>query len=238
MGAAAEWNIPKGPTLAGFSTVLQVVWAAQDDSPQGEEALRRLVERYYEPMLRTLLASRLPHDTAEEVGHGFVARLCEGDIVRRYNRGLGSFRTYIEKCLKHFFVDWLRGERVRGTTPLGATDVEALGTDPAAVFLRHYARELLTEARAATQERLKRDKRAWRALRVYYLDRDPDGPKTQEEFAAGYGISIDEFRGALERGKAAFKEQVSALLAPGVGDAEHLNEELAWFFDILGAVNS
>lgn len=233
MGIAEEWDIPKGPTLAGVSTYLQLVWAAQDSSPRGEGALRALVERYYQPIRRTLDKSRVPADHLDDVAHAFCARLCEGDIVKRYDRGMGSFRTYIEKCLKYFFIDWLRRENLRHALPLDDCDVEAVGSDPSAPFPREYALGILADARKATGERLEGDKRAWKALRVYYLERDLEGPTSVEGFADKYEITVDEFRGALIRGRKAFKAEVENLLAPGVGDGDQLNEELLWFFRML-----
>src|SRR6476469_6253609 len=93
--------------------------AGEATSDGQREALAALLLRYL-PALRThlLLERRLAPERADDLLQTFVSRkVLEQRLIRRVDRGRGTFRTFLLRSLNNFVNDELRHERAGARSP-------------------------------------------------------------------------------------------------------------------------
>lgn len=227
------WFEKSGPPLAALSTHWSRVLAARSPSEEGKEALRRLAERYYGAVFRTLRASGLSHDDAEEMTQRFFAVFCAGKYVGLADPSKGSFRGFLKTCVRNFASDEREKERRRRGTPIERLAEPEGRESTEEVLDREIAWQLLAEAKEAARKRLCDQPEAWEALRRFDLEPGPPEQRTHDIVARGMGIDVPRFRRALYRARQVFKEEVCRSLREGLGAESEIDAEVEWF---LGAI--
>ncbi len=228
-----SWFEKSGPPLGALSTHWSRVLAARAPTAEGKEALKRLSERYYGAIFRTLRALGLPRDEAEEMTQRFVVVFCEGKYVHLADPGKGSFRAFLKTCVRNFVSDERAKERRRRGSPLEKLP-EPPGRDSTEETLdREIAWTLLEEAKEGTRRRLSDQAEGWEALRRFDLEPGPAATRSHDAVAQAMRIDVPRFRRLLYRARQVFKEEVCRTLREGLGAEADLDAEVEWFLSAI-----
>src|ERR1035437_2917645 len=142
-----------------------VISAREKDSPRSADALETLCRTYWYPLYAYLRRQgRPPHD-AQDLTHGFFARLLQKDYLRAAAREKGKFRTVLLVALKRFLAnEWDREHALKrgGFAQVVSIDQEIAesrfaaepshNVQPDVLFDRQWAMTLLERAMAQLQE--------------------------------------------------------------------------------------
>jgi RNA polymerase sigma-70 factor (ECF subfamily) len=181
--------------------------AGEITSDGQRQALGDLLRRYL-PALRThlLLQRRLPPERADDLLQAFVSRkVLEQRLIRKADRGRGTFRSFLLRSLNNFVNDELRHDRAAGRSPDGGPPLDldeqaglgdAGADDPSATFDVAWAREVLSEAVAAMRGECQATRREdiWGVFegRVLLPSMEGAEPAGYEELIRRFGLASPE----------------------------------------------
>lgn len=226
-------------TQGGGHSFPTTTWSgiANRNDPRGREALGRLCERYWRPIFMYIMHSwGRSREEAKDLTQEFFVKILEGDVLERYSKDRGRFRTFLKGVLNHFMADVRRaGGRIKrgGGKARVSLDVEDLGTPdnrltPEQAFDREWARGLLAEALELTRQELLR---AGKQVHVGLLERcvinpPSEGAPSYKELAQEYGISESDVRNYLALARRMIRAALIRLIAEGVTSEDDIYEEL------------
>jgi hypothetical protein len=201
-------------------------------------ALGDLLQRYM-PALRThlLLERRLPPERADDLLQAFVSRkVLEQRLIRKADRGRGTFRSFLLRSLNNFVNDELRFERVAGRAPEGGPPVDvneqvglgdAGAADPSGAFDVAWAREVLSEGVAVMRRECEASRREdlWGVFegRVLLPSMEGTEPTGYEELIRRFGlVSPEQASNVLITAKRMFARALRSVVAKyaDAGDVE------------------
>jgi DNA-directed RNA polymerase specialized sigma24 family protein len=203
-------------------------------TPAGETALARLLERYWPALLAYLVRERrLSVDEAEDVLQQFILdKVLERQLLEAADRERGKFRSLLLVSLERFLID-LRRKRSRGLALSEATPVEQLAAkvDGPERFEWNWAEATIAEALSRTCRYFMSTDRPhyWhlfeqRVVRSAYENVAGDD---YHELVQSLGFaSPKKAKSALVSVKRAFVRQLEALLGDRAADAEASLQEL------------
>jgi RNA polymerase sigma factor (sigma-70 family) len=112
------------------------------------EAMNSLIEIYWQPSYHYVrLRFQRSHEEAEDLAQGFFTALLQQDLLARYDKALGPFRSYLRACLDHFVLKSLRDQtrEKRGggkVVPLDADYPASDSATPEEIFYREWQRQM------------------------------------------------------------------------------------------------
>lgn len=140
-----------------------LVRRAAESTPQGRRALAELLEIYAPPLRAQLARWHVAGADHDDLWQEFVARLMEGEWLRRADAGSGSFRAFLGTALQRYASNRVRevtaGKRGgSGSTYVQHEELEALATEDAGPddqFHREWAQLVLQRATAALRREVR-----------------------------------------------------------------------------------
>ncbi len=143
-------------------TSWSLLGVAASDGSDAAAAREAFIRRYYEPVSAYLAALSGNLDRAEDLTQSFfTTRILETSILPRADRSLGSFRCYLKRAIRNFFVDTVRREgRLKRGGDARAVSIEQAGdlvdpggaSEPERTFHSAWVRSLLREALAKVHD--------------------------------------------------------------------------------------
>ncbi|HEV8253820.1 MAG TPA: sigma-70 family RNA polymerase sigma factor [Vicinamibacteria bacterium] len=206
-------------------------------------ALEQLCATYWKPVYFFLRRKGLSPAAAEDAVQGFFLHLLQRDFLPRLDPAKGRFRSYLLRSLEHYLVNLhehdsalKRGGGLRFVpldVALAEEELPAAPTPPGDAFEREWAMGLMERALARLAREYEQGRRKGRAevvLRFFGLDRAP----TYAEAAAECGMTVPQFKAALHRARARFREILHEEVAATVDDDADREREIG---DLLRALS-
>jgi RNA polymerase sigma factor (sigma-70 family) len=204
-----------------------LILASHEGGEAERAALEQLCATYWRPVYVFLRRKGLPPPAAEDAVQGFFLHLLEKDFLPRLDPARGRFRSYLLRSLEHYLVNLHERDSAlkRGGgyrfVPLDTEEVErelpaAPGT-PLDAFEKEWALGVMERALVRLRREYEDGTRKGRAdvvLRFFGLDRAP----TYAEAARESAMTVPQFKAALHRARARFREILREEVAATVED--------------------
>jgi DNA-directed RNA polymerase specialized sigma24 family protein len=223
-------------------------WTLILASRQGGEARRSALESllgiYWRPLYVFARRKGLSTEAAEDAVQGFFLKLLEHDFPDRLDPARGRLRSYLLTGLERFLVTLHERESAQkrgGDLRLVSLDLlsaerDLPGAPDAAVaaFEREWA--LTTMERALTRLRQEyTDGRRQGPSEPFLRFFGPDDAPPYAEAAADAGLTVPQFKAALHRARARYRELLREEVAGTLGSEAEPDEEIAALLGALGA---
>ncbi len=227
------------------STLWSEVLSVRDPSdPAYRDRMNRLIERYWAPVFWTLrLRWKYSPEDAADLAQEFFLEVLDGRVVSTVDPLRGSFRTYLRHGLEFFVGDDRKHrkavKRGGGRTALaldfgdGQVPAELADEtgDPAGVFDRAWAHQLLGDAVRELLETLEREGRKPEADVFRELDLgDPATRPSIRDLAARLGVPKSVLFRHLAEARRRLRSLLLARVREYVADERTLYEELDGLF--------
>ena len=202
-------------------------------------ALEIIAEIYWRPLYKyaRLAHSRAPID-AEDLTQGFLARMVEKDALATYDRGRGSFRTFVRTLFDRYVANEVKaahrikrgGEVV--AAPFDSAESEVASDKhvrtPEEVFETEWARAVFSVAIERVRDRLRPDDFAM--FEAY--DLDDSTSVSYRDLAERFALNVTTVTNRLAAARRLFRETVLEILRDATAsDTEYRAEVRA----LLGA---
>ena len=237
-----------GPETARFATTRwSTVLAARGAvSPESDQALARLCERYWYPLYAYVRRRGNNSADAQDLTQSFFARLLERKLLKQIAPEGGRFRSYLLTALKHFLTDeWEKGQaQKRGggqrilsideQTAENRYKIEPVDTlDPERLFERRWAMTLLETTLARLEEEYRASGKAeWFSQLRDVLLEEANAPG-YAEIASRLGASEGAVKVAVHRMRKSFRRLLREEIADTVAGPEEVDEEIRHLFAAL-----
>jgi len=208
--------------------------------PAGRESFEELCRRYWKPVYSLIRVGwRKSNDDAKDLTQQFFTWLFEAGVLRRYDSGRASFRTFVKALVRGFLADHhkaLRREKRGGTArvlSLGRDDAPlerflaaAEDGDPDRVFDQAWWMALVTHAVERVRERFAGRGRLdrFRVFDAYDLADGPEAP-SYRDVGTRLGLSESAVRDALHAVRREIREEIRAELLRQTCSPEDFEEE-------------
>ena len=211
------------------------------------KALEEFVLSYRAPVLALLRRRGVPDVHVEDLTQEFFLQLMKNSSLKRADRELGRFRTYLSGALTKFLADDVRrnhavkrggGEAVLSIDAADAPEADLAAADSAADLQldREWALHLFTRSLDSVAREWSRGERANRfsVLRAFL----PGTTEiiTQQEAANRLGVSDTAFRSDLARLREAFRQAVRNEVSATVSSPAEVDGELRHLLAVLQTV--
>jgi RNA polymerase sigma-70 factor (ECF subfamily) len=175
-----------------------------EEARGGGAALEDVIRVYWKPVYKYIrLHWNKGNEDAKDLTQGFFLSLIDRELIGRYDRARGAFRTYLRTCVDGFVANENAaagavkrgGGTLRVDLDFNAADRELAPSSPAPpdeLFLREWQREVFSQA----VEELRRDcsdlgKASWfRAFELF--DLADDARRSYEDVARELGIAVTQ----------------------------------------------
>ena len=212
-------------------------------TPEREGAMSRLAELYWRPVYKFIRThGRASIEDAKDLTQEFFRYLLEGDVLTRYERGKGRFRSFLKGVLRNFLsVERRDASRLKrgGGNSILSLDVEGLETSeflsererytPDQIFDRQWISEVLAESLAELRRRLGEEGRGT-YVKVYeaYTGIGPQdgGAPTYSAIGLRFGLSEQQVKDHLSYARGRLERIVRDKLAPRVASSRELSDEI------------
>lgn len=210
---------------------------AAGNGPGSAGALDTFVHRYYEPVFEYLAAlSGSPEGARDLTQSFFTSRILEGSILARGNGSLGSFRCYLKRAVRNFYVDTVRNDRrLKRGGDAAMVPVEfvehladpAVDSEPARSFHSAWIRSLLREAllRVGDECNAHGQGSHLEIFAARYLS-DADPVLSWAQLGEAHGVDEKAARGRAETVARRFRRVLRDMLRVELGSAHAVDEEL------------
>lgn len=206
-------------------------WTLILDAQRGGEAERAALEQlcatYWKPVYFFLRRKGLPPAAAEDAVQGFFLHLLQRDFLPRLDPERGRFRSYLLRSLEHYLVNLYERDSAlkRGggyrfiplDVALAERELPAAPAPPLDAFEKEWALGLMERALARLRGEYEEGRRKGRAdvvVRFFGLD----GAPSYAEAARECGMTVPQFKAALHRARARFREILREEVAATVED--------------------
>ena len=210
--------------------------------------LEDLVARYWKPVYCVMRSSwAKSNEDAKDLTQEFFTRsLLEGSLVRSFDPGKGSFRTFLKGALQHFMMNQARhqatlkrgGEAQMLRLDVPDEEVSSLIADhaslpPDRLFDAAWKADVLSRALRNLEEKLRAEGKqdCFRIFQRYDLGPGPEAP-SYKDLAAEFGMSANLVKHSLDTARAGYRASVTEILRGTVENAELLEQEIR---DLFGA---
>lgn len=222
--------------------------AAEDSSPDVQEALSTLCETYWYPLYAFLRRRGYSADDAQDLTQAFFARLLEKHTLRHADPARGRFRSFLLASLRNFVANEHDRDTARkrgGGTPRLSLDLiaaeqrfqlePAIDETPERVFDRLWALTLLDKVlarlQAETSARAAKTA-AFDQLKPYLTGDEPQ--LSYAETASRLGMSEGAVKVAVHRLRRRFRELLRDEIAHTVSAPEEVDIELRHLWAAVG----
>ena len=224
-----------------------VLVATQAGTPQADQALATLCEKYWYPLYAFARRQGCsPHD-AEDLTQAFFLHLLEKNSLAAADQARGRFRSFLLTAMRHFLInEWHRGQARKREgrhilVPLDADIAEtryvaemADNARPEKLYDRNWAWALLDRVLA----RLRADEEAVGRGALYeQLKPALMGERltlSYGEMAAGLKTTEEALRMAAVRLRRRFLKMLREEVSPTVASPEEIDEEIRHLLASLG----
>lgn len=219
-------------------TSWSLLGVAASGGPDAAAARDAFVQRYYEPVSHYLAALSGTPDRAQDLTQSFFAdRILAGSILSRADRSLGSFRCYLKRAVRNFFVDMMRREqRLKRGGAVGEMPLDSIGnladaradSEPERTFHSAWVRSLLREALARVHDECIAHGQAthFEVFVSRFLSEEAPIP-SWAALGETHGLDEKATRGRAETVARRFRRVIRELLRVELGSAQAVDEELA-----------
>jgi RNA polymerase sigma factor (sigma-70 family) len=216
-----------------------VLLAADRGSPDADQALARLCERYWYPLYGYLRGRGYSADNAQDLTQAFFSRLIEGKVLRHADPARGRFRSFLLVSMKNFAANERERARARkrgdGVPNLSLEFEGAEGRllrepptfeTPERVFDRRWAIVLLDGVAMRLRDDLTRagKERQFEYLQGYLTGEVPAGSYAQAGEALG--MSEGAVKVVVHRLRRRFRDLLRDEIAQTVSSPEEIEEEI------------
>ena len=206
---------------------------------QRHRALETLCRRYWPPVYCFVKrAWAKSPDDARDLTQAFFLQLLEGDALRRYDPGRGTFRTYLKVMIRGFASDQRdaaqtlkRGGQVK-TFALDGVDgslkevlVDDTAASPDQAFDAQWRKQILEHAMDRTRRFFKDAGRDIQFAAFEAYDLAPGGKATYGDVAAKLGLKETIVRNYLYEVRERLRGEIRTELSQTVADRDQLEEE-------------
>lgn len=232
------------PRAGAFSTThWSVVAAAGSDLAGAAGALEQLCGKYWYPIYAFIRRRGSDHHQAEDLTQAFFAHLLEKETLRKADRNKGKFRTFLLAALTNFLAnEWDKRQALkrggqRQILSLNETVAEELyrqdaveTVTPETLFERRWALALLEQALARLKQEYAEAGKAELFANLEPGLSGAPGPGWYAECAGRLGMTQNAVRVALHRLRRRFGESLREEIAPTVGGAAEVEDEILHLF--------
>lgn len=239
---------PGNTALGGFRTThwTVVLQAACVDAPDSTAAFGQLYRDYFPPLYSYVRRRGFASADAEDVIHGFFARLIRKGALSQLQRDGGRFRSYILGSLKNFLAnEWDRAQaqkRGSGHRPVSLDVDEGERCflslkdetgDPESLFERQWVFALLSQVMRQLQAEVEASGKA-----SFFEDAKPhlQGERNglpYAEIAARHAMSEGSVKVAVHRLRHRYGELLSAEVARTVSSQAEVEGELRRLLQVV-----
>jgi DNA-directed RNA polymerase specialized sigma24 family protein len=221
-----------------------LILSSQAGSEARRAAVRDLLPHYWKPLYLHARRKGLSADRAEDAVQGFLLQLLQRDFLGALDPARGRFRSYLRTAFDRFLIsEHQRASALKrgGGETVVSLDLEAaerslaLSSTPAETAFDHeWAAVVMERALARLHAEFAEGKRRAGGGAVLRFFRLGDGePPSYAEAAAQCGLSPPQFKAALHRARARFRELVREEVALTVGAEADVDAEMAELIGIL-----
>jgi RNA polymerase sigma factor (sigma-70 family) len=233
------------------TTQWTLVWnAAEQDSPDGPQALEELMRRYWYPLYSFARKQGLRREDAEDATQEFLSGVARGELLRNANPAKGKFRTFLLVAWKRFLIDEFRrrqalrrGGDVKvvsldfGGSESSWKELESREPDADRSFTQAWANSLLDEVRSRLQESYsRRDRAPVFALLMPRLTESLSQAQ-YEQLAGELALSASAVKVALHRLRQRFGQELREIVLETLDDASEIDAEIAELRAVLATSN-
>ena len=222
---------PTDPSVSGISTILTCVQTAMLDTDAGREARRRLVAIYARPIWKTFQKRRVPQNDIDDLSQEFVTQFCEGKFLHGFDPEKGRFRDWLKGCLTLFLAKHWEKQSYRHGKRIADIEEPTAKESLDDVFDKEWANAVWGKLVKTVVKRLASDART-RIVWTWDSQSISAGRLTQAEAAKKFGLSLQEFRAALYKGRDVQVETLRELLSDGVDGPQEIDAEVADFLRV------
>jgi DNA-directed RNA polymerase specialized sigma24 family protein len=212
-----------------------LILASQQGGEAEKAALEQLCATYWKPVYFFLRRKGLAPAAAEDAVQGFFLHLLQRDFLPRLDPARGRFRSYLLRSLEHYLVNLHEHDSAlkRGgghrfvplDVALAERDLPAAPSPPLDAFEKEWALGLMERALSRLRREYEEGKRKGRpdvVLRFFGLD----GAPTYAEAARDCAMTVPQFKAALHRARARFREILHEEVAATVDDDADRDREI------------
>lgn len=251
--SVSEYGSSSSPFPDTRWSVVELVGDPEEGLAVDGNALATLCEIYHTPIRRYLCRLGYSADYAKDLTQSLFLKSLEKKIFARCHKEKGKLRSYLCASLKTFLADEARyhdalkrGSKFRRVDD-DISDIEHfLESDhgwhpmtPDKAFDRHWAETILSEALKALREEFEKRNRSevFRVLSKFLSWRaTEEGP--QLAAAEELGMAPNAFGMQLQRTRKRLATLIKTQIARTVASREALEQELAYFYEILREPNA
>ncbi len=244
---ATEASGQKGG-VAFTTTHWSVVLEAQGESPAAHEALGKLCQIYWPPILAFLRRQGVGPEEAEDLTQGFFAQLLERKSFDAVRKEKGRLRSYLLGALKYFLTDEQRramaikrgkGQRVISLDELRSGDgIEIEPADPMTaemIYERRWALTVLERVLSRLKDEYRTAGNAALFDSLKQLLPDEPGSPSQAEIAARLEMNENAVRQAFYRFRQRYQSLLREEIAHTVATPGDIEDELRHLIAVLEA---
>ncbi|MBI4243607.1 MAG: sigma-70 family RNA polymerase sigma factor [Planctomycetes bacterium] len=219
--------------------------AKDKESKDYKETAESLVSLYWKPVYKYIrLAWSKTNEDSKDLTQEFFIGLLEKNSLKSVSPDLGRFRTFIKTSLKNFLIN---KEKERKRQKRGGDvghisyeehvkdSVESVkSSDPADIFDREWAREVLTRGlKRLGAELIKRGReKSLQAFQMYYIEQPAGEKSTRVNIGAQLRISETEVKGYLEYSRKLLRKIIEDEVKDYLADGSDIDKEVNYLLSI------
>src|SRR5262245_17853368 len=107
-------RLSRPPSRGDYPTTMwtEILSLRDPRSPEFRLRMNGLIQRYWKPVFHTIRAWWSKNEEqARDLTQEFFLRMLDGPIVAVADPARGTFRHYLEGCLRHFILNEIRSEK-------------------------------------------------------------------------------------------------------------------------------
>jgi RNA polymerase sigma-70 factor (ECF subfamily) len=231
------------------NTHWSVVLAANgSDTAHANEALERLCQTYWPPLYAYLRRRGLGQHDAEDLTQGFFVHLLERNALRKVDRNLGRFRSFLLASLNYFLAD--EQARARALKRGGGQQILSLDAQaaedgyrlepadqrsPETIFEHRWAMTLLDQVLGRLSKEFADAGKAALFERLQpFLVKGGQGI-TYAQIASDVSLSEEAFKKAVQRMRQRYHQLFRDEIAQTVSTPAEVEEELQHLCEVISA---
>ena len=225
-----------------------MVTAGGPASTEARQALNELCQIYWHPVYALIRRSGYESHAAKDLTQDFVLHLLETDFLKKADRNIGKFRSFLRASLKNFLEDQRRknGAVKRGGSVQKVSIDEAQAEerydtlpiqepDPTRIFDRAWALTVIEKVKAELKEDYARRDRpsVYEALVPFLVGES--NPDQYAELAARLQMTRENLQSVLSRLRREFGGCLRKVIGQTVNDPAEIDEEIRYLLSALSA---
>jgi RNA polymerase sigma-70 factor (ECF subfamily) len=216
--------------------------------------MERLCRSYWKPVYTFLrLSGRQGGEDAKDLTQEFFLELVEGDLLDRYRRERGTFRSFLRGALRIFLLQ--RGQRAAAAKRGGGRTIVSLNEEwiasadcglsettltPEEAFDREWAQSVISQALADLREDFEGSGKLvhYRLFDRCKVNPPEAGPPTYEALAQEFGIKVTDVDNYLSECRQRLRRLLVERIRECVGEEGELNDEMLLILHHHGSASS